>query len=313
MGAVDFSTLLQQAKTVSFDALPKADYTIQIVESEATSTQGGKDMIKVKGAVVGGPYNGKKVFNNFVLSPESDAALAIFFRQMGALGVDEGTILQCSGDGGMARLAALLQNRTAVWSLDTREWGGTTRNEVKAIKPLPAGSGAPPVAGLPAPTPAAPTGIPAALPGLPGMPQASPTPTGFASPTGLPGLPGTPAAPTAANGAATPPPALPGMPALAGIPPQATQPDPAAPQVIAQPQPTQVVAPQVPAQPVTPPAPAALVPIAVPPAGYEAYAAQWPTFTPEQQHQVYQAAGVPVPASEVPAPPATPAPPPLPF
>jgi hypothetical protein len=268
----NFNDLLQQAKTASFDALPKGDYDAECVEATATMSSTGKPMIKTKWEVITGPYARRKFFNNFNLTLGNETALAIFFRNMKNLGLTESffTSIGAAADP-LGPVAAALVGRRGRFTLGIRPWQGEDRNQVEGIKPLvgaatapmPGAASAAPMPGTPAPNqmPAAPPATPppvapaqqAAPAVAPGAPVASPMPQPVAPPVAAPVQPAV-AAPVA------PPPVVAPPAAPAPLPP-APAPQPAA---VAQPaQPAPAPAPVAEAQPAA--APAAAPAIAPPP------------------------------------------------
>lgn len=274
MTTFDFNSLIAQAKSASFDALPKGDYDAECISAEAVKASTGKPMLKCKFRVLTGPHAKRQFFNQFVLVVDNPQALAMFFRNMKAFGLDEGYFGQI-GAQGLVPVAQALLGRQARFSLDIRPYMGEDRNEVKAVKPLQGG-------------------VVQAAGGLPGG-----------------GLPGVPAGlPTAAAAPVTPP-AQPVTPPPASVAPAA---EPVAPQQVVQqplpPQPAPVVQqpapvpPQQPApvtQPVEAPAPAT-------PAPATPYEQPTPPAQPEPQPTPPVEQAAPVAAA-----PAVSPPPPMPF
>jgi hypothetical protein len=182
MTVLNFKALLQEAKTASFEALPKGDYPVTIIAADAITSSTGKPMIKVKAEVMAGhAAAGKKVFNNFVISEENPTALNFFFTHMAILGVPESFFMQVSD---LTPVAAALVGRSAIFSLSQREFpvgSGQMRNQVDGVKPLAGVPGAvtapatAPVGGIPTPqVPQVPQ------PGF-SQPQFTPQPQGFTS------------------------------------------------------------------------------------------------------------------------------------
>lgn len=229
MATFDFNTLMATAKSASFEALPAGDYDAECISADAVTSSTGKPMIKCKFEVLTGPHAKRKFFNQFVVSTESEVALAMFFRHMKAFGLDE-SFFAAVGQGGLAPVATSLLGRRAKFTLGIRKWQDEDRNEVKAVKPLAGGIAA------------APGGLPGAgAPGLPGLPSSA-----------------APATPAPAVAPVTQPttPAVAPQPAVATpVPPVAAPPEaPATPAAVAEPAPP-VQPVQPPVQPVEAPAP----------------------------------------------------------
>ena len=87
MGTVDWKALAETAGDGGFEALPVGDYDLKCVSAEKANTANGKLMFKCKFQVTTGQYKNRLVWHNFVVSPENDVAMGIFFRQMSAFGM----------------------------------------------------------------------------------------------------------------------------------------------------------------------------------------------------------------------------------
>jgi Protein of unknown function (DUF669) len=169
----------------SEDALrpvPDGEYNVKIVDAREDKSSSGKLMIRVKFEIQDGPSAPRKVPTQLVLSTENQVAVAIFFRQMEAMGLDANFFAQLpppDGDTMMMagkQIADALFNRTCRVTLKTRAWQGVDRNEVAGILPSLGGG---PVA------PGTVTGV--ATPGGPVAPGATTVP----APTSTPATPAT--------------------------------------------------------------------------------------------------------------------------
>jgi hypothetical protein len=173
--------------------LPDAEYDFTIMKSEYKKTSNGKDMFVIRAAVVGGPYDRKVVFHNFVVSNDNPTAMQIFFRQMNALGLSKSFWkTNPSNDS----IATALANRRFRGVVGSKSYQGTDKNEIKSFRVAgtagvasappapPAMNGAPqpptpaPVSYLPsAPQPTAPQPVAAPQEAAPSAPQqAAPPP-----------------------------------------------------------------------------------------------------------------------------------------
>lgn len=239
----DFNTLMETAKSASFEALPDGPYDAECISADAVTSSTGKPMIKCKFEVIAGPHAKRKFFNQFVLSTDNEVALAMFFRHMKAFGLDE-NFFKAVGSGGLAPVAQTMVGRRARFDLGHREWNGENRNEVKSVKPITGGVS---TGGLPgAAAPVAP-----GLPGLPGLPTSS------APPITAPPAPAVtqPTPPTQPTQPTPPEQAVPASPVQNGADPAAAavaQPVPPPPAAVTEPAPP--VQPQPPVQPVETPA-----------------------------------------------------------
>jgi hypothetical protein len=163
---IDFGKALADAKSASFEAMPKGDYNIEVVQADATTASTGRPMIKTKMKVIDGPYQNRPVMTQFVLSIDNPNALSMFFRNMRAFGIEESFFAQMGGNGSLEPVAAALVGRRAQVTLGIRQWQGEDRNEVSGIKKYTGAPGT--VTGVPS--------GPGGLPGMPGVPSVGPGP-----------------------------------------------------------------------------------------------------------------------------------------
>lgn len=152
MADTDWDTLMDQAG--SFEQLSEpGDYDVEVVVARHKNN-GQKDMYNVCFQVISGPNKGESQWNNFVISPESPAALGFFFRHMAALGLDQEFFKQKPTHD---QVCDALMGARATISVDKR--GGTGQYadnmDVKGVRAMEGGdSSAPP----PPPTPEGPGG-----------------------------------------------------------------------------------------------------------------------------------------------------------
>lgn len=85
---VSFTDLLAQAEKegISFELVPIGPYEMYVKSAKAGRTSNGKLRLEATCAIIGGPQDGKTVWNQFVVSPENGKALGFFFRHMAVLG-----------------------------------------------------------------------------------------------------------------------------------------------------------------------------------------------------------------------------------
>lgn len=192
MTSVSWGDLQKAAGEAGFDPVPAGPYDVIVDSATAKKAGTGKDMITCQFRVQGGPYDGKIIFNQFVLSPENPNALAFFFRHMAAMGLGEAYF---ASNPQLERVAADLQGRACRITVSVREWNDTMRNQVDAVA-APAGG------------PRAAAATPAASLGTAPMPSAARTAANVPSVT--------PSTPKATSSPATPstPPPPPSAPAI---------------------------------------------------------------------------------------------------
>jgi hypothetical protein len=126
-----------------FEPLPNGDYDVIASSTEYKVSGTGKDMIKVKFKVEGGPYNGRTVYWNAVFSPRdkdgkvNEGALRAWFGNMGCFGLKTAFF---AANPSMDHIAAAMEGKRVTVTLATREWQGQEQNDVKRIKPPQGGA-----------------------------------------------------------------------------------------------------------------------------------------------------------------------------
>jgi hypothetical protein len=283
---INWGALIEQAGT-ELEPVPKGAYDVTVEDCTDTQSQTQKLMYKLKLRINGGPYNNRVLWNNITLTTDNPSALAMFFRNMEAFGLDRNYFAMNPSP---SEVAAVLIGRSAKVVIDHRMYQGSIRENVKQIMKAGVGVGA--MVGIPSIAGGVGSAPPVAIPVAASTPvAAAPIPAPAASPA-----PAVAAPPAVAQPAPAPVAAAPAIPV-----PQVSAPDP-------------VVATPPPAASTPPPAPEPAAPPAV---DLDAYrAAGW---TDEQlitagHMQPPAPPAAPAPAVVDSAPPAgPPAPPPVPF
>lgn len=196
-----FGDILKKAEEsgATFEVLEAGEYVAKIIESDYQNSSNGKPQIKTRWEVVQGPKAGfKGLWNYFTLTVDNPNAMAIFYRQLTALGITNeflATLAQATPEVAMKQIASALLNRPAKVKVkvDT-EWNN---NKIERISPVPpefsatgsVGAGSPfpgsNAAAPSAPAPAAPVAQPA-----PQTAPAAPAPEASAAPANpLPAAP----------------------------------------------------------------------------------------------------------------------------
>jgi hypothetical protein len=184
-----FGEILKQAEAggSSFDVLEAGLYDAKIIESEYKQSSNGKPQIKTRWEVTVGPKAGfKGLWNYFTLTVDNPNAMAIFYRQMNALGIT-GEFMQSLAnvdpETAMKHISGALLGRSASIKVKIdQEW---QNNKIERINPPTGGASAPQAAGNPFPT----QGAPVASPLAPAAPAAAPAPTPQAAPDAVPAPP----------------------------------------------------------------------------------------------------------------------------
>lgn len=160
MSGINLREAMKNAE--DFTVIPEQTYEAIVSKARADKTKGGngkavKEKVSVMFKIDGGPHDGRTVWNDFVISPESGTAMGIFGRQMAALLGDEWLDVAGTTD----ELAAALLDKRAAITLKIEEYplgSGNMRNKVSGVK-RSAGGASP----FDAPAPAA-TAAPAETP-----------------------------------------------------------------------------------------------------------------------------------------------------
>lgn len=230
MTTIDFGKLMQDAGE-GFQPVPTGPYNVQVVKSTAVTSSTGKPMIKVQLQIMGGPHDGRRLFDQFVISADNANALSFFFEHMAAFGLDRSFF---AANPTMDVVAATLMNRQALVTVSIKQYKGSDKNEVDSYRPImggqigavgaapafgpgpgaaPAPVAPPPAAPIPVAAPVAPVAPPVAAPVAPAAvapapvaPVAAPVAAPIA-PVAAPAAPPAPA-PIAPPAAIVPPPAV---------------------------------------------------------------------------------------------------------
>lgn len=126
-----------------FDPLPNGDYDVIAETAEYKVAGTGKDMIKIKFKVQGGPFNGRTVYWNAVFSPRdkegkvNEGALRAWFGNMACFGLKTAFF---GANPSMEQIAAAMEGKKVIVNLATREWQGQEQNDVKRVKPPQGGA-----------------------------------------------------------------------------------------------------------------------------------------------------------------------------
>ena len=178
------------------EILGPGTYDVEVVSAVAKKVKSGaKDSLSVKFRVISGPKVGGEVWLNMTLSTESDKSVAIFFSQLGVLGISQEICLAHKPTFG--QLAEWVKGRQATVVVEYSEWEGRARDNIKYLNPLRTSAAAPPTA-----APAPPTM--ASVPAQPTAPLLAPVPAPVPAPVAAP-LPPAPAPVAPAPVAAAPP------------------------------------------------------------------------------------------------------------
>lgn len=181
MGSTNWKQMRKEAT-----ATLEGDFTVVITETSVKKTGTGKDKISCKMKVESGPFAGRVVFNDFIVSPESPNAMRMFFQHLAVLGLDDDFFDTLPDDvDNLPIIANALKNRRGVVTMGTEKYQGQDRERVKGWKPAEGGSGLGASLGfdgglsgmtagsVSSPVPATPA-VPAAVPSFPTASSAAP-------------------------------------------------------------------------------------------------------------------------------------------
>ena len=172
---IDFAALVQKAgdaaANTNYEPLPEGDYEFKVIEAVATTASTGKLMFKITNEVQGGPHSNRRVWDQWVVSPDNETALNIFFAKGAALGLNKSYWEQRPTP---AQVEQALVGRSFRGKVALRTYQGKPSNEIKSYYPStsvaatsPVAAAAPAPAPAPAPAAAAPAPAPAPAPASP--------------------------------------------------------------------------------------------------------------------------------------------------
>ena len=172
MTTVNFAELVQKAgdaaAKTNYEPLPEGDYEFKVVEAQATTASTGKLMFKLTNEVQGGPHDKRRVWDQWVVSPDNETAMNIFFAKGAAMGLGKEYWM---ANPSAAQVEQALVGRAFRGKVAVRTYQGKASNEIKNYYASSSASIAPsaaPVAAAPAPAPApAPAAAPAPAPASP--------------------------------------------------------------------------------------------------------------------------------------------------
>jgi hypothetical protein len=174
----------KQAASEGPKPIPDGPYDVFVKSATVGTTKTNKGMIKVTYQVASGPHQGAPVWDNMTFSPESPGALGFFFRSLEGLGIGTAQLNTAPLDDpndldkviiALTQIAQMIEGQFATIMVGHHMWNGSTKNEVKSVKPYAGGlapASAPPVAAPVAPT--APVAPVAPVPAAPVQPAAVP-------------------------------------------------------------------------------------------------------------------------------------------
>jgi hypothetical protein len=191
MAQLNWGEIVAEAgEATGFDPLPAGDYDLMVLEATTKLTQkDSKTMFSIKTQVQNGPFKGRLIWDNLVVSPENATALGFFFAKMAALGLSREFFTQNSPTN--EQIERAITGRQFRAAVKQRAYNGSTTNNIDRYYVPQAGAPIAPVGGATPPPPPPPAAAVAAAPPAP-APVATVAPAPVAE---VPVAPAVPAAP----------------------------------------------------------------------------------------------------------------------
>jgi uncharacterized protein DUF669 len=136
-----FGALMDQAAKsgATFEVLEAGVYIAKIIESEYKTSANGKPQIKTRWEVTHGPKAGfKGLWNYFTLTTDNPNALAIFYRQMTALGITSDflqSLANVDPETAMKHISGALLGQAA--QVKVKVDAEYNNNKIERINPIP--------------------------------------------------------------------------------------------------------------------------------------------------------------------------------
>lgn len=135
---INFNQLMAEAGE-GFQPIPPGPYTVECEKAEAVKSSTNKPQIRVTLRVLGGPHNGRKVFDQFTLTAGNPTALGFFFDNMAAFGLGRDFFSQLQMDDPMPYVAQMLLGRQCNVAVGIEPYQGVDRNKIKQYRPVAGG------------------------------------------------------------------------------------------------------------------------------------------------------------------------------
>jgi hypothetical protein len=117
---------MQDAKKAA-EPIAEGKTRVKIVDAQAGQSSTGKVMFTLKCEILEGPDTKRKTTTNITLSPENGTALAIFFQNMTAIGLDDAFFAQ---EPSPDQVAAAMIAREADVMIKHETWQGVKRGKI---------------------------------------------------------------------------------------------------------------------------------------------------------------------------------------
>jgi hypothetical protein len=147
--SVNWQKLIQGAAEAGSAGYATGPHLAEVETVEMKEASTGKQMVVIKFRFLGGPNDGKKLTRNFVITPDSPPGLAMFFRQMAALGAPKEFF---AAGPSPEQVGNKLVGTRCMAKVKMGKWQGEDRAEIEMISAVQGGvSAVPGVPAVPAP------------------------------------------------------------------------------------------------------------------------------------------------------------------
>ena len=141
MTTMPWSQLIAEAEAGGAgEPVPEGPYRCEVTKAEAKTASTGKSMVVAGFKILDGPYAGRPLYNNFVLTTDNPNALAWFFKNMASMGLTKEFF---GMNPSLEAVAAQLVGKRCILNVGVKSYNNEMRNEVKGVTADPSGQGAP--------------------------------------------------------------------------------------------------------------------------------------------------------------------------
>lgn len=169
MSQAFYRDLLKKREDAGMELFPVGIYDAKVAAAEVkVNENSGRKTFIVQYEVTTGPLAGRKLKNWMTIVEEYPGLVAMWFKDMGAMGLDDAFFEAEPGD---PQICAALVGRTCEIAVGRRKKNKTSDEETEDVRVRPPATGAAPVpAPAPDPMAAVMSAAPAADPNAPGLP-----------------------------------------------------------------------------------------------------------------------------------------------
>ena len=136
MASINWKDIIEAADEEAV-SVPHGEYDVVCDRAEAGTTSTGKEKIKCVFHVEGGPYHGKSIYRDLIISPDNPKALLMVIRQLMNMGLSKDWI---ASTGSVDEVAEKLAGRRCQIKVAPGKWtgnDGVTRPEITILPAAP--------------------------------------------------------------------------------------------------------------------------------------------------------------------------------